>query len=585
MAKPTLLQSLFNQPSQSYSFPPQRDYHVVKRDILRTVAPASGSQLGTRPIDSIPATPHENQGAGPPSAAISSRADIPITSTTVAAPISIQSTELSEDSSGSSSSSRRNSSANTSDKDSDSDQDCFYTPNASPRVSLANSTIAISRPNSLRVPSDTQLKPDHSHSIASSSTSSLSSTTAAGEANSLFSEPLTDSTQLTSPMTSEAGQDAPAKRSRVNTAPAAVAAAKPRPSKRRQSGSYTAEDWEQDVQSQARRPPPPSSVSPPPRKPGQIAKTMSRANPSLMMNMAVLMEEDEETQSVMAPPLSRVLVTAAAARTRTASAPRSGSSSGGSSRSGNVRRRRSRSLGYADSRSPLTRVVASESVSTHDPVDVHAEPYAPQLPSSGTPGYTSLTLPRAPMSAGMVLGSAHAKGKNRLSVFSAIDIISGADGHVDLTRSGTAQTTMATAEVVRGLGGGASRNPLKRIFSSRRREAREGRQTALGFTSHRPSPTYVPPNSVLVQVWAVGVDTLDGRLVGVDVDSRCRRTTGKERASSERQAEVGYIPGRSFVGRVLQCGWEVRDQQVRRGDWVVGLLDVRKVRYFPFQTS
>ncbi|KAL1663164.1 hypothetical protein GGF50DRAFT_128205 [Schizophyllum commune] len=488
MAKPTLLQSLLNRPSQSYSFPPERNYHVVKRDILRTVAPTSGSQLGTRPIDSKSPIPQEKEGAaGASSAAISSRADIPITTNAVTAPISIQQTELSREDDNSSGSS--NSSANSSDKESDSDQDCFYTPNASPRVSLANSTIAISRPNSLRIPSDTSLKPDHSHSIPSSSTSSLSSTNASGDANSLFSEPLTESTLPTSVMSS----DAPPKRSRVNTAPAA-AAGKPRPAKRRQSGSYTAEDWEQEAQAQARRPPaPPAVAAPLPRKPGQIAKTMSRANPSLMMNMAVLMEEDEETQAVMTPPLSRVLVTAAAARTRTASAPRSGSSSSGSSRSANVRRRRSRSLGYSDSRSPLARVVASESVTTtHEPVDVHAEPYAPQLPSSGTPGYTSLTLPRAPMSAGMVLGSAHAKGKNRLSVFSAIDIISGADGHVDLTRSGTAQTTMATAEVVRGLGGAASRNPLKRIFSSRRREAREGRQTALGFTSHRPPPTLAP---------------------------------------------------------------------------------------------
>ncbi|KAL1676786.1 hypothetical protein EV122DRAFT_215760 [Schizophyllum commune] len=575
MAKPTLLQSLLNRPSQSYTFPPERDYHVVKRDILRTVAPTSGSQLGTRPIDSKSPTPQEKEVVAPASsAAISSRADVPITTTPVAAPISIQSTELnSEDNSSSGSS---DSSANSSDKESDSDQDCFYTPNASPRVSLANNTITISRPNSLRIPSDTSLKPDHSHSIPSSSASSLSSTTATGDDSSLFSEPLTESTLPTSAMTSDAGLDAPSKRARVNTAPAA---AKPRPAKRRQSGSYTAEDWEQEAQTQARRPALPAAVAAPlPRKPGQIAKTMSRANPSLMMNMAVLMEEDEETQAVMTPPLSRVLVTAAAARTRTASAPRSRSSSNGSSRSANVRRRRSRSLGYSDSRSPLARVVATESITTtHEPVDVHAEPYAPQLPSSGTPGYTSLTLPRAPMSAGMVLGSAHAKGKNRLSVFSAIDIISGADGHVDLTRSGTAQTTMATAEVVRGLGGAASRNPLKRMFSSRRREAREGRQTALGFTSHRPPPTYVPPNSVLVQVWAVGVDTLDGRLVGIDVDSRCRKFTGKERASTDRQADVGYIPARSFVGRVLQCGWEVRDEQTRRGDWVVGLLDVRKV--------
>ena len=92
------------------------------------------------------------------------------------------------------------------------------------------------------------------------------------------------------------GRDAPISAMGTTAAPAA-AAGKPRPAKRRQSGSYTAEDWEQEAQAQARRPPaPPAVAAPLPRKPGQIAKTMSRANPSLMMNMAVLMEEDEETQ-------------------------------------------------------------------------------------------------------------------------------------------------------------------------------------------------------------------------------------------------------------------------------------------------
>ncbi|KIL67383.1 hypothetical protein M378DRAFT_55665, partial [Amanita muscaria Koide BX008] len=42
------------------------------------------------------------------------------------------------------------------------------------------------------------------------------------------------------------------------------------------------------------------------------------------------------------------------------------------------------------------------------------------------------------------------------------------------------------------------------------------------------------------------------------------------------QPQVGYIPGRSFVGRVLECGWEVGEEVVRKGDWVIGLLDIRK---------
>ncbi|TFK28709.1 hypothetical protein FA15DRAFT_584052 [Coprinopsis marcescibilis] len=57
------------------------------------------------------------------------------------------------------------------------------------------------------------------------------------------------------------------------------------------------------------------------------------------------------------------------------------------------------------------------------------------------------------------------------------------------------------------------------------------------------------------------------------------RTKGKEKALPPpplTQPEVGFIPGRSFVGRVLECGWEVKEEVVRKGEWVSGLLDVRK---------
>ena len=51
----------------------------------------------------------------------------------------------------------------------------------------------------------------------------------------------------------------------------------------------------------------------------------------------------------------------------------------------------------------------------------------------------------------------------------------------------------------------------------------------------------------------------------------------KRTPKTRTRADVGYIPGRSFVGRVLECGWDVRDEVVKKGEWVVGLLDVRKV--------
>jgi hypothetical protein len=59
--------------------------------------------------------------------------------------------------------------------------------------------------------------------------------------------------------------------------------------------------------------------------------------------------------------------------------------------------------------------------------------------------------------------------------------------------------------------------------------------------------------------------------------------SAKRTPKTRTRADVGYIPGRSFVGRVLECGWDVRDEVVKKGEWVVGLLDVRKVNSFPVQ--
>jgi len=372
-------------------------------------------------------------------------------------------------------------------------------------------------------------------------------------------------------------------------------------------------------------------------------------------------------------------------------------------------------------------------------------------PSKATQGYTSLVLPRAPPPAGGKTNG-HGKADGWLS----------ADGKIDLTKSGVAQTTMATVEVVRGLGlkgggllGGFLGFGRKRSISEPRAHVPlpvstsppDTRQiiqktktktidsTPLGFTSYRSPPNHVPSGSVLVQVWAVGVDGVDGRLVGVrfggnsdpsrlytgqdeevqgremeveednnggeteredgnddvmmkseggldstkkgplaalgrtlsmrlsrtgsvkqktankDAPSHMRSvsaasTPSKTKQSEEKlqsrqdhpesansalpdssgpkrslsfslkrnnttlshatsttssaspspgkskrekknsqikhtRADVGYIPGRSFVGRVLECGWDVREEVARKGDWVIGLLDVRKVSSFP----
>ncbi|PPQ85590.1 hypothetical protein CVT26_009185, partial [Gymnopilus dilepis] len=195
--------------------------------------------------------------------------------------------------------------------------------------------------------------------------------------------------------------------------------------------------------------------------------------------------------------------------------------------------------------------------------------------SKATQGYTSLVLPRAPPphpSAPSHFASSALEAQNQrlgklLPVtlnISLKDSWLAPDGKIDLTKAGLASTTMASVEVVRGLGGAGGGGLLglgglggilgfgrRRAWSAgsvsmERRgpkpvpvplslkpngaEAKEDANTTsssgaaatpsavntiLGFTSYRKPPNYVPSGSVLVQVWAVGVDGVDGRLVGV----------------------------------------------------------------------
>ena len=151
---------------------------------------------------------------------------------------------------------------------------------------------------------------------------------------------------------------------------------------------------------------------------------------------------------------------------------------------------------------------------------------------------------------------------------------------VDLSRNGLAGTTMATIEIVKGAAeAGVRSRGFTRSFSQRlstrfKPRGKSGRPpshitdempTPLAFCSHVSPPTHVPPHHVLVQVWAVGLDGRDAAIVLKD-----------------KQSTPGFVPGRSFVGRAVQVGWEVREDIVKKGEWVVGLMEVKKVTHAPF---
>jgi hypothetical protein len=298
----------------------------------------------------------------------------------------------------------------------------------------------------------------------------------------------------------------------------------------------------------------------------------SKIQNSIMMNMSALMEEDEDggDGSNRRPSLRH---TTERGREKKRSQIPTSLASSSSSDSGSLtpgpgpkhpplQRRRSRSLDSGSSARLAPQTLSAEvqalTLASHG-----------DLPSIGTQGYTSLVLPRAPMplsdrpTGGGLFGhfpfglpNLH---WNKLSL--------GADGKVDLTRSGIAQTTMASVEVVRGL---SSRGAMfgrsgswKVLGTLGRRPSANGRPsgppsaaggssddpsvkpkavvegTILGFTSYRPPPSYVPSQSVLVQVWAVGVDGVDGRLVGVRFGSASAKGKGELDHEGEDEQQEG----------------------------------------------
>ncbi|KAG6879418.1 hypothetical protein C0992_002792 [Termitomyces sp. T32_za158] len=651
MAKPTILQSLLGRPSQAYSFPEEKVYHSNKRDMRRIAAETREEHALVD--DDQPGTVKQFNG-------VRAYDDTQIPNCDDAHGVN-----------------------HTDDgSDGDSGYDVFYTPNTSPRISTVSTDVVPLKASSLR-PSPQLAVPSTKTSFAHTNTSTTSISSSALDSHSLFSLSNSESTLMTSPIQSESEHIS----ARVKTVQEQPQIAR----------GHVNQEWAKDVRwlvpttakatttttnghqytkgesavkSQTRSKPHTS-----------VSKTMSKTTPSIMASMTALLEEDELLDAPTPHhPRSNILISPPrrSGRSRVPSNPNhtSTSSKKSSSTRNTLHRRRSRSLDHASHASSSSRhTPTSVSTSSHIPSPLRNSTYASSsidpydrnitslpifttgdLPSQGTPGYTSLVLPRAPVP----LSQTSQRPK---SIFNFKDAHHGADinGKVDLTRSGVAQTTMASVEVVRGLSqassnpystpsrkliglfrrastsASSSSGPSSAVESRTRSQDKKGKgpeiealDLPLGFTSYRKPPAYVPSGSVLVQVWAVGIDGLDWRLVfgtnscdtGCLSHSNSLGATSKSRTSTETPpttpkrsvslrstlgrlggsraqrsapsspvtkhastpsasestpaAVMGYIPGRSFVGRVLECGWEVREEVIKKGDWVIGLLDLRK---------
>ncbi|KAE8212774.1 hypothetical protein CF327_g3636 [Tilletia walkeri] len=84
-------------------------------------------------------------------------------------------------------------------------------------------------------------------------------------------------------------------------------------------------------------------------------------------------------------------------------------------------------------------------------------------------------------------------------------------------------------------------------------------QSTMALSAHTPPPRKVGSSQVLVQVIAVAIDEMD-RLI---VQDRIRNGKG-----------YGFVPGRSFCGRIMECGWDVK--HLKKGTIVFGMQDGSK---------
>lgn len=233
---------------------------------------------------------------------------------------------------------------------------------------------------------------------------------------------------------------------------------------------------------------------------------------------------------------------------------------------------RSQRRSYSHTR-PLSRSITLTQPKS-PPSDAAA--YAKTLPTHSlpTPHFSSDSAPNG--YTGLTMAHAGYVGKGKAL----------GDGKIDLIKAGIARSTMATVEVVHGAAHMTplmtspkkKRKTLSVSFKFLSRGSSRLKETStpghllqdlplpVAFTAHLPPPSSVPPSHVLIQVFAVGLDPLDSALVHDKVGVDRSKSTGN-----------GFIPGRSVVGRVIECGWEVKADVCRKGEWVVGLLEVKKV--------
>lgn len=110
-----------------------------------------------------------------------------------------------------------------------------------------------------------------------------------------------------------------------------------------------------------------------------------------------------------------------------------------------------------------------------------------------------------------------------------------------------------------GSASGKSGSIARRASRGRTGSTSEGSTGVIVLGSHMSPPRKVSSTGVIVKVMAVAIDNVDRAMV---------RNVLRDAPSTP------FVPGRSFCGRVVDCGLDVK--RLRPGDLVFGLQDLRK---------
>ncbi|KAF8339100.1 uncharacterized protein EI90DRAFT_2457861 [Cantharellus anzutake] len=162
-------------------------------------------------------------------------------------------------------------------------------------------------------------------------------------------------------------------------------------------------------------------------------------------------------------------------------------------------------------------------------------------------------------------------GLTRLSVFGGLGSLNGKGNRMSGLFSSSSSGGGIRGRTMK-IGGGGSGGRASRSLEMPghlREKLKMDSPSPLAFSVHTPPPNKLTSGQVLVQVFMVGLDWLDALVVKEKVEG-----SGGGDVGGGRGEGCGFVPGRSFVGRTVEVGFEVRN--VCKGDWVFGLLDLGK---------